>query len=473
MYKYLLFLIGSFFSMLSFADDLSAQQKAQAYLQKYETYLYWTLRLPDEPQADFIQFIEPNTPLTHKLREKWLYHLARHHNWALFDLHYRDTDTIGLRCDAQMAKYQLGQRQEAVQATLPLWLSLDTESSTACQALFAQLQQDHLLSPTHIAQRIALALAQDQPTIAQTLILQQGKAYTQELKMLKAIMRDPHQILLLQPGPIAGALYLYGLKHLVARNIDDAINVWQHSRSAALLNADQTQQFLAHLALYKAIRNQEDAELWFAKVQPAYCNPNLQDWEIRYALLQKNWKRILQITEATSLEEGEPFQLYWRARALAKLNQSQAAQAIYRGLATKRHYYGFLASHALHQALNFEFEPSIHDLSLLTSYKPILDHIAEYHRNRQFYLAAHSLNEFSMELSKPEKNALVYWVSKHLQWYGKAIYLSSQDATLKNELRLRFPLAHRPIIQKLANQYQMSAALIYATIRQESSFFLV
>ena len=85
-------------------------------------------------------------------------------------------------------------------------------------------------------------------------------------------------------------------------------------------------------------------------------------------------------------------------------------------------------------------------------------------------LAAHILNEFSLELSKTEKSALVYWVATHLNWPGKAIYLSSNDDILKNQLALRFPLTYYSQIQKLSQQYHISPALIYATIRQESTF---
>ena len=385
-------------------------------------------------------------------------------------LHYRTTDNTGLRCYALIARYQLGKHAEVIQDTLPLWLSLTTQQSETCHSLFTLLQHDHAFSPAQIEQRIAMALAQDQSAIAQELLIHMGPQHAKTLKMLKAITHDPHQILQLQPGPLTGALYLYGLKLLVTRNRDAATTIWQHSRTATLLNPEQAQQFLAHLALYKAIRNQKDAEAWFAKVRPEYSTPALQDWEIRYALLQKNWRKIAQITAKTSVENGQPFQLYWRARALHHLNQSNTAQTIYRALATRRNYYGFLASHMLHQDLNFEFEPTPHDQSVLAIYKPITDQISEYYQNKQWYLAAHTLSEFSLELPKPEKSALIYWVAHHLHWHGRAIYLSSQGEVLKNQLVLRFPLTYRQSIQKLASQYQISPALIYATVRQESSF---
>ena len=446
-------------------------ETARAYLAKYLAYEFWVLHLPDSPQPDFIQFIEPTTPLTQKLREKWLYRLAEKQDWVNFQLYYRPTDNTGLRCYAQIAQYKGEQKQAAIQNALHLWLSPETQVSTACQKLFTLLQQEHAFSTSQMTQKMAQALAQNHSALAYALLLRMGPSYTQELKMLTAITRNPKQILLLEPGPLAGALALYGLNLLLSRSLDSAITFWQTPQIQKCLSTEQSQQFLAHLALYKTMRNQKDAGKWLAKVSPQYRDPVLRDWGIRYALMQNNWQEILQITEHINPEKSEPFQIYWRARALDKVGQHTAAQNLYRILSPKRHYYGFLASIALHQKLQFEAEPTTKDLSLIAIYKPITDQIAEYYRTKQTYLAAHMLNEFSMELSKSEKSALVYWVATHLHWPGKAIYLSTTDEVLKNQLTLRFPLNYQSSIEKLASHYHISSALIYAIIRQESTFF--
>lgn len=444
--------------------------QAQAYLTKYITYQYWVDRLPTSPQSEFLQFIEPQTPLTQKLREKWLYLLAAHHDWVNFNQYYRPSENTGLRCYAQMARYHLDQRTAAIQEAFSLWMLPETQQSSACNALFTLLQHDHAFSTQQIEQRIAAALTHSQPLVAQALLSHLGPQYAQQSKMLKLISQNPRKILALQPSPLANALYLYGLKLAVTRNLDFSTTLWKHSLTTKLLTQAQKQKFLAHIALYKAIRNQNDAEKWLNKVHPAYRDSALKDWAIRYALMQNNWQHIIELTQHESLEQSDPFPLYWRARALEKKERQSEAHAIYHALASKRHYYGFLASIASHQELQFENEPTSKDLSILTVYKPITDKIATYYRTNQFYLAAHMLNEFSLELSKAEKSALVYWVAKQLQWPSKAIYLSTSDNILKNQLLLRFPLTYYSYVQKLAQQYQISPALIYATIRQESTF---
>ena len=461
---YLLILL--LYPLLSFATE---EEHAKAYLAKYLTYQFWVEHLPNTPQTDFIQFIEPQTPLTQKLREKWLYQLAEQHNWEDFNQYYRPSDNIGLRCYAQMARYELGHKQEATQEALALWSLSETQSSSACNSLFDHLQREHAFTSAQIEQRVATALMNNQPNLAQALLHRLGSAYTQQSKMLQAILQNPRKILSLQPGPLASTLYLYGLKLSVTRNLNSAMALWENPLCDKLLTSTQKQQYLAHLALYKAIRNQQDTEIWLNKVRPEFKNAGLMDWAIRYALMHKKWNNILALTASETLA-SDPFPLYWRARALEKQGKPAEAQIIYSSLANKRNYYGFLSSMALKKAFSFEFEPTFYDDSLLAIYKPITDQIEAYYKNNQFYLAAHLLNEFSLELTKNEKSALVYWVATRLNWPGKAIYLSTSDDILKNQLQLRFPLSYYSYVQKLSRQYQVPPALIYATIRQESTF---
>lgn len=442
----------------------------QGYLSKYLTYVHWVEHLPTTADPEFIQFIEPTTPLTQKLRDKWLYQLAKHQDWAHFHQYYRASDDPGLRCHEQSALYHLGQTQDALQGALPLWLSAQSQPP-ACTALFDILLKHHMLTQAQIDQRTKLALAKNQGSLALYLLKQSGKAREKETEALNQIARNPKRIVFLQPGNLNGDLYLYGLKLMVSRDIKVAIGLWRNAQTSRVLNAHQKQQFLAHLALYKAMRNQDDAELWFAQVAPEYCDPTLRDWEIRYALMHQHWQKVLQLTAEDAGTQHEPNWQYWHARALDALGQHQEALEQYQMLAQKRSYYGFLASIQSHQALQFEAEPANQDLQSIAVYTPVTDKIAQMYQTQQGWLAARTLNEFSSELPKSEKSALTYWVAEHLHWPGKAVYLSSSDEALFHQLSLRFPLTHRNVIQTYAKMYHIPEALVYAMIRQESTFF--
>ena len=439
------------------------------YLEKFMAYEQWSKQKPIKADAQFLSFIEETSPLTQKLRDKWLYQLAQAEDWGSFTQHYRPTEDRALRCYQQFALYQIGQRQQAISGAVPLWLSSQSQPK-ACDALFALLLQHHDLNRSQIDQRIKIALNHNETSLALRLIKEEDAKHQDEAKLISQISHDPKQIQSLHPGGLHGDIYLYGLKILVSRSMPLAIRIWLNPATKKIMNNDQQQQFLAHLALYKAMRNEEDAPKWFAQVQPSYCNDALRDWEIRYALVHQDWKTVLATTSQPNMPP-EPNWQYWQARALEALNRPKDADALYQSLAKKRSYYGFLASLRLHQPLQFEHESTEQDLQTLIIYKPIIDQISNLYQSHQAWLASSLLNDFSSELSKSKKSTLTYWVAHHLHWPGKAVYLSSKDETLFNQLSLRFPLIYRSTVQQFAHDYKIPPALIYAMIRQESTFF--
>lgn len=113
-----------------------------------------------------------------------------------------------------------------------------------------------------------------------------------------------------------------------------------------MLNERQKQDFLAHLALYKAMRNHADAQEWFAKIKPEYYTDVLVDWQIRFALKNKNWKQVEKLINNSPNKEMPCWQ-YWLARSLEEQGKKAEAIKIYEPLAKNRHYYGFLASKRL------------------------------------------------------------------------------------------------------------------------------
>jgi soluble lytic murein transglycosylase len=201
-----------------------------------------------------------------------------------------------------------------------------------------------------------------------------------------------------------------------------------------MFDADQQQQFLAYLALYQAMRNQADAPQWLQQVKPDYTNDTLRDWKIRYALAHQQWQHVIQLTSVPQRQVEQSWQ-YWRARAFDQLGQHQDATLLYQSLSLYRTYYGFLASARIHQTPHFQEETTPLNAALLAPYKPIIALLSDlYTLQKQTLTATRLLNDFSLELSKPEKGALIHWIAAQLQWYGKAAHMSTQDETLYNQL---------------------------------------
>lgn len=461
MNKFILVLCGLLSSQASFALS------GQAYMERFNTYMSLSQNLPLIPGQTFNDFINGSTPLSKKLREKWLYQLARNKDWVRYNQYYQPSTDINLLCSAQLAKYQTGAHQEALNGSTDLWLSGESQPP-ACNTLFELLLKDDGFNQNLITQRIALALDKRNVKLARYLIKQYKAPHPTDLLTLDSVYQNPKNISKLSPGAISGDIYLYGLKRLVALNMDKALLVWNESKSKNILNQKQQQDFIAHIALYKTMRNNEDAAAWFAKVKPEFYNDVLVDWQIRLALKHNNWKRVTSLIN-NSKNKDTPGWQYWLARSLEEQGKKEEAKAVYEPLAKSRQYYGFLASLRLKQKPSFINENPIKNPDILKPYQAFTDQVKALYKSKNTVLAAQMLNAFISELDKDEASALVYWVDNTLQWHDRSIYLSSNDL-LTNQLSLRFPLAYKNTVTMYSKKYAVPSEFIFAIIRQESGF---
>ncbi len=455
--RLLLLLIGFATASCSTAD--------QNYFSRFLDYMTWDQQLPSPPTPTFITFIQQNTPLARKLREKWLYDLAQQQDWARYTEYYQPSNDVSLQCYAAYAWYQQGEKQRAIEASNEQWLSGESKPP-ACDKLFTFLLTEKIYAQANIEQRMLLALERQNFQLADYL----ANKMVPKNHWVNRIHKNPKQISQLKTHtPINQALYLYGLKRLLPRNPQVAIKLWQMGERNQQLNPEQSQAFIDHTALYKAAHNDDDAEQWFAKLDKAHQTDHVLEWKIRFALKRQNWPSVQQLIHQLSNKESLCWQ-YWLARALAAQGQTDQAKSIYQTLATNRQYYGFLASYQLRQPFRFHHEESMPDHSnVLTIYQPILKQIRELYLSRQIASASRLTNDFASELPKPEKSAFIHWIARELHWYAKSVYLSD-DETLTNQLTLRFPLAYLDVIKQQADYFHLPAALVYAVIRQESAF---
>ena len=430
----------------------------EAYLDKFSAYSEWNQHLPTSPNLKFLAFIDDKSPLSQKLREKWLYQLARNRDWTTYSQHYQESTDISLQCYAQLALYLQGKKHAVLGSVEKLWLNGGSQPK-ACSELFTLLLKNKELNEKLINQRIILA---------RYLLKQYNPPRVTDAELLMAIYQNPRRILQLQAGPLHGEFYLYGLKRMVSINMNQALQYWQIAKTKQLLNHAQQQAFLAHVTLYKAMRNAPDTSEWFAKIEPAFYNDVLLGWQIRYALKYKQWKQVETLTQQVA-DKDNPCWKYWLARAMEARGKTVEANEIYENVAKLRHYYGFLASIRLKKDFSFVNERPISNPQTIQPYQPFTVQIKTLYTTKQTLAASRLLNDFVSELPKDDKSALIYWLDHDLQWHGKSVYLSN-TTELGNQLSLRFPLAYQQIVMSNAKNYHIPKELVYAIIRQESAF---
>ncbi|WP_045097595.1 transglycosylase SLT domain-containing protein [Legionella fallonii] len=461
MKKLIIALYGLSWSLSSFALS------GQAYMDRFNTYYAWYQNIPITPSPAFLDFVKENAPLSNKLREKWLYELARIKDWNSYNTYYQPSKDINLVCYKYLAEFNLGQQKEALKNAIPLWLNGSSQPKP-CNTLFELLLKSDDFDQNLITQRISLALDKRNVPLALYLLKQYKTPHQQQIQTLISIQQNPTNINKLDAAELNSYFYLYGLKRMVSINMDKALLIWQEAKTKKLLSDAQQQDFLAHLALYKAMRNHDDSLEWFAKVKPQFYNDVLLDWQIRFALKNHDWPHVAELINDSKNKETPCWQ-YWLARSLEEQGKKGQAIAIYESLAKSRQYYGFLASIRLKKTPSFENEKPVTNFESLRPYQPFINQVKTLYNTKQSVQASRLLNDFISELPKDEASALVYWVDSDLQWHGKSVYLSNNE-TLNNQLALRFPLAYKDTVKMYAKKYSIAPEFVYAIIRQESGF---
>lgn len=434
------------------------------YLTRFLNYLSWNQALPETPTPDFTDFIREHAPLSNKLREKWLYKLAQNADWPSYVAYYQDTQDIQLQCFQQIATFHLNQiNWDDARA---IWLTGENLPK-ACDPFVRILFEHHQISDDLLLKRIAMALEQQNISLAKYLVAYIQPTNTHEQHILESIQKSPPQIVSLSPSRLHSYYYLYGLKRLVVVNPKRAIKIWHDHQTTTMLSYQQKQSFLRWLARYQAIRNQKDAYQWFSQIELLEHDEALLDWQIRFAIKNHQWSHLKKLIALSSHQDSLAWQ-YWLARAEVALGHPQQGIDIYRQIANKRHFYGFLASVQIKKPLSFE-EESTAALTVLDEYQPVLNRLKTLYQTNHYVEASRMANDFSSELPKATKSAFAAWLQQTLNWTEKAVYLSNDDL-LEHQLTLRFPVIYQKEIHKQAIETKLPEALIYAVIRQESAF---
>lgn len=435
----------------------------------YNKYQYLTTHLTQEVEVK--DFIEQNNYLSDRLRKKWLTYLAKHQQWLKYLAYYQNTTNIKRRCYYLQALYQTGNQDAALSKVNKLWLS-GSSRPKACNFIFRKWQTSQYFSSELLWQRLELAIQRKNYGLAKALAkLLNNKQEKNLLKQWLLIDKNPSMLsqLSLQQHPYKNHLIVSGIKQWIKKDMAKAINYWDKIQKKETFSHQQKHNVNQQIALYLAIRNKNNAEKYFSKLDPKLTKNKYHEWRLRSALQQKRWRDLNRIIDSLPIElQKKDCWQYWLARSFEKLGETQQAIAIYALLSEKRNYYGFLASFRGKFEVAMEQKNYDHDPELLSKHQNQIDYINQLYKNNKMSKASLLSYELANDLSKRGQYHLARQYSDW-QWHDKALMLANLSQ-YKHDLNLRFPLAYQPIIEKFSRKYQVEQPLIYAIIRQESTF---
>lgn len=258
------------------------------------------------------------------------------------------------------------------------------------------------------------------------------------------------------------------LQRWARKDLVAATEFWRTGARRFGFSDKSIRKTLARYAVLAAKRNMREAE---ALLEGVVADRDVRFWRVRLALQDRDWKRCsAQLDELTDEEQNETRWQYWRARCIEAQGFTSAANKIYKSIADKFEYYGFLAADKLQQDY------------LIKTTTPLVDE-AELHQLEKSPAIIKAVEYFLVDLpweGRREWNRALKSSSKarflaaaHLAesvgWHDRAVD-AAKTAGESGALSLMFPQAHASYVRETANRFKVPRELVYGVMRQESLF---
>ncbi len=456
-------------------------QKLAENLRDYPLYpylLYEKLRIGLSPASTrgVSSYLEtyPDLVPAQRLRRSWLYMLARKRQWQKFLEFYREPQGVELQCYELQARLHTGQKQELMEDAIDLWL-VGKSQPTACDPVFARLYKSELMTDELLWQRIRLAMANGKTSLAGYLAKQLPPEGQAQVKLWQDTHKRPAKMLknkrLAKDTPFNRELIVHGTKRLARQDPENAWETWQSLKRRYEFTRQESGEVEREIGLIAAYRQHPDAHAWLSQVPETAVDERVRQWRIRTALMIDDWPAVVRhIRALTPEEQQEDEWRYWLTRGLENTNANGEARQRLSSLARERSFHGFLAADALEWKYEMQNEPLEFDeqeLKDLGRHPAIL-------RAHELYFAGLLIDARREWITLPEMLSdrelqMAAVLANRWGWHDRAIMTVAKTGHY-SDLRLRFPLAHRELVEIHANKNNLDPGLVFGVIRQESAF---
>jgi soluble lytic murein transglycosylase len=427
---------------------------------------------PDEITA-FIERHEDD-PLGWRLRQSWLYTLAKQRDWPQFLEAWRDQQPAKLQCYKLQAQIKTGQTAGLVEHALKLWM-VGKSQEKACDPAFSYLEDNNKITRDLLWQRIRLAMNSGNPGLARYLAKRLPDSDAAWVTLWRAARAKPARTLaspeLKNDTPEAREIILYSIRRIARTDAGQAHKKWTSLKPRYRFTPEEIGQLEKKIAMSANWQKDPRAHEWLVAVPEDAADASVREWRVRTAVRDSDWNAVLLHTTKLldDTDNREEWQ-YWQAVALEKTGQQTQAENSFSVLATQRDYHGFLAADTLKWPYRMGDKPLEYDAAALEqlSKQPGLVRAHELFRAAMFRDARREWAAATRNFSNDELK-LAAVLAGQWGWHDRAI-LTVASAKDYSDLKLRFPLDYESNIKHIAHNKQLDPAHVYAVIRQESAF---
>ncbi len=428
----------------------------------------------DSAEVDTFLSDYADSVLASRLRRHWLKLLAKKKRWAAFLRYYTPTDNVTQRCRQLRALIATGEAEVAFKQVQDIWLS-GRSRPRECDPVFAAWIKTGAITQELAWERVWLAINKDNLRLARYVAGFLPANQRALVHQWIALRSSPHRVKRLPKGAdknIRERMRVYAVERLTRSDPDAAASLWLNLERKHAFEEKNVARVSRRLGIAFARKGERKASDWLERVGPAHVDDTVQHWRLAVAVRHGDWRRALDGIPAAAkggLAHAQRWR-YWRARALDELGDQQGALEIFKKLARERSYYGFLAADGIDAPYEFGDQPLLFsDASLielaatpsgrrtraLLSLKRTLD------ARREWHFWTTGMSEY--ERSRAAK------LAQRWNWYDAGI-LTVARTPYRDDLELRFPVAHGKEVTRYAASQHLEEAMVLALIRQESAF---
>ncbi|WP_427312343.1 transglycosylase SLT domain-containing protein [Cupriavidus sp. H39] len=404
---------------------------------------------PDDQVRVFLQRYKGDA-IADRMRNDWLLVLGKKRDWANFDVEYPQ---FALKDDTQVECYALLSRAlkgQNVAADARNVLSDPRYYGEGCVDLIGYLAQSQQIQRSDVAFQARLALEQNYLTLAAKIAAllpdarMDGDTLATIVKMARA---DPSQ----------AVAYLSTAQGALSRDEQGA--AW------GVIGQFAAKKLLPEAAGYYRRQMDLGGNQWLSD--------DTQEWRVRAALRQGDWKQVRQAVELMrpELRAKDPAWIYWYGRALKADGRDTEAQQNFQQIAGQFNFYGQLASEELGNRITLPARTTVSDAEAMA-----MRARPGFQRAQKFYamnLRFEGNREWNWELRNMSDRELLAAAeyARRLELLDRTV--NSADRTRnEHDFTLRFLMPYRDIMQRATDEVGLDMAWVYGLIRQESRFIM-
>ncbi|SOZ36630.1 lytic transglycosylase domain-containing protein [Cupriavidus neocaledonicus] len=404
---------------------------------------------PDDQVRVFLQRYKGDA-IADRMRNDWLLVLGKKRDWANFDAEYPQ---FALKDDTQVECYALLSRAlkgQNVAADARAVLSDPKYYGEGCVDLIGYLAQSQQIQRSDVAFQARLALEQNYVTLAGKIaaLVPDARADGDTLATIVKMARsDPSQ----------AAAYLATAQGALSRDEQGA--AW------GVIGQFAAKKLLPEAAGYYRRQMDLGGNQWLSD--------DTQEWRVRAALRQGDWKQVRQAVELMrpELRAKDPAWIYWYGRALKVDGRDTEAQQNFQQIAGQFNFYGQLASEELGNRITLPPRTAVSDAEAMA-----MRARPGFQRAQKFYamnLRFEGNREWNWELRNMSDRELLAAAeyARRLELLDRTV--NSADRTRnEHDFALRFLMPYRDIMQRATDEVGLDMAWVYGLIRQESRFIM-